>query len=168
MESFQVPNPLLKETGLVTKVEGDVAWVNTASKLACSSCKVESTCGNGILEKYLAGKVFVSKINNSLQANVGDKVEIAIPRSSITKASMIVYFVPLVGLILGALIGQNLFNSEATTIVSSIGGFILGLAVTHFYNQRLADSQEYQPKMVSKVTTNFVVNEFNSIKVKNL
>lgn len=160
--------PVLIEKGVVTKVEGDIAWINTASKLACSSCKVESTCGNGILEKYLAGKVFVAKIENELQAKVGDKVEISIPRSSITKASLIVYFIPLLGLILGALFGQSLFNSEASTIVSSIFGFILGLTVTHFYNQQLADEQQYQPKMVSKVSTNFVVDEFDSIKIKNL
>lgn len=160
--------PLLKESGLVTKVEGNIAWVNTESKLACSSCKVESTCGNGILEKYLAGKVFVSKLNNELQAKVGDQVEIAIPRASITKASLIVYFIPLSGLIIGGVAGEYLFNSELSTIFTSGLGMIIGFVVTHYYNHKLADEQQYQPKMISKTKTNYVVDEFNSIKVKNL
>ena len=160
--------PLLKESGLVTQIEGDLAWVNTANKLSCSSCKVESTCGNGILEKYLAGKVFISKIKNELDAKVGDQVEIAIPVSSVTRASLIVYCLPLLGLLIGAFIGDYWFSSESGAIVTSIFGLITGLTVTHFYNRKIADNEYYVPKMVSKQSTNYAAQAFESIKVKNL
>ena len=159
---------LLKESGLVTQVEGDIAWVNTANKLSCSSCKVESTCGNGILEKYLAGKVFVSKIRNELDAKVGDYVEIVIPVDSITLASLVVYAVPLTGLLAGALLGQFLLASEGWTILASISGLITGLTITHFYNQKIASSERFIPRMVSKLNSHFSTAEFEGIKVKNI
>ena len=61
---------MLNENGIVIKIEGTTAWVSTHSQLACTSCQVETTCGTGILERYLAGKVFVSEIENSLFAEV--------------------------------------------------------------------------------------------------
>jgi len=161
-------NQLLKESGLVTHIEGNFAWVNTANKLSCSSCQVESTCGNGMLEKYLAGKVFVSKIKNDLNAQIGDRVEIAIPVASVTRASLIAYTVPLMALIFGALLGQYLFNSEGRTIVMSVLGLFAGLIITHFYNQKIANSERYMPKMVSRTSTDYRAQVFDSIKVKNI
>lgn len=159
---------MLRESGLVTKVENGLAWVNTENKLSCSSCKVESTCGSGILEKYLAGKVFVSKLDNRLGANVGDKVEIAIPAANVTKAALLAYSVPLLGLILGALLTDRLYEQEVATIIGSVLGLTIGLLITHSYNTKVANKGDYVPKMVSKVSTGYSVNAFNAIKVKNL
>jgi sigma-E factor negative regulatory protein RseC len=159
---------MLKETGLVTKIEGDIVWVNTHSKLACSSCQVESTCGNGILEKYLAGKIFISKINNELGAHLGDEVVIAIPKSSVSKASLLVYGLPLLMLMLGATGGELMFDSEPMTILFSFFGLALGLFLIHFYNRKLANSESFVPKMVSKHSVQSVVPSFESIKIKNI
>ncbi|TQV84990.1 SoxR reducing system RseC family protein [Aliikangiella coralliicola] len=159
---------MLQETGLVTKIENDIVWVNTQSKLACSSCKVESTCGNAILEKYLSGKVFVSKIKNELGAKVGDEVIIEIPKASVTRASFIAYVIPLFGLIMGAVIGEYWLKSELASIAVSFFGLICGLAYISFYNRKQADNERYTPKMVSKVSTSIRALEFDSIKVKNI
>ena len=164
----QSSEQLLKETGLVTKIEGGIAWVNTENKLSCSSCQVESTCGNGILEKYLAGKVFISKLDNHLGAQVGDRVEIVIPSARVTKAAFIAYSVPLFGLMLGALVSDAIYNQEVITILGSIIGFVLGLTITHSYNTKVAEQGDYVPKMVARFSTNFSPGEFEAIKVKNI
>jgi len=159
---------MLKETGIVTRIENDWAWVNTQSRLACSSCKVESTCGTAILEKYLAGKVFISKIKNELSAKVGDQVVIAIPKASVTQASIVVYCIPLFGLFIAALLVDFWLNSEAHAIAAGFVGFIGGLFVVRYYNRKIENNEHYQPKMVSKISTEFSPSEFETIKTKSL
>ena len=159
---------MLKETGLVTKIEGDLAWVNTQSKLTCSSCQVESTCGNAILDKYLAGKVFISKVKNTLSAQIGDQVEISIPKASITKASLLVYWFPLFSLMVGALLGDYLFKTEVATIFTSFVGLAFSYFVIKFYNNHIMNNEIFQPKMLSKSPTNYNLEPFNLIKIKNI
>ncbi len=159
---------MLKETGLVIKVENDIAWVNTQSKLACSSCQVESTCGNGILEKYLAGKVFISKIDNLLNAKVGDEVVISIPKTSVSKASLIVYGLPLLMLFIGAILGDIYFLSEIMSIFLGFVGLAVGIMMIKVFSRRIVNNQNYLPKMVFKISKSVDVSVFESIQIKNI
>ncbi len=144
---------MLHETGLVSDLIGDLAIVQTQNQLACGSCKVVDTCGNGIVEKYLSGKIFSSEVYNRLNAKIGDKVILEIPKSSITKASIIVYIIPLLTFIISALVASLFSYSENMIILISLVGLASGFAVTKFYNRRLLNSELYLPKMVSIVHT---------------
>ncbi len=163
---------MLKEKGIVTKVEQGVAWVNTQSKLVCSSCRVESTCGNGILEKYLAGKVFISKINNELGAKVGDQVTIGVPKVSVNKASFVLYWLPLVCLFVGAWLGHITGSSEIASIIGCLLGLFFGIALAAFYTRKSQQLKQYIPKMIDKKPsqTDFSLKEveLGLINVRNL
>lgn len=159
---------MLKEKGIVTKIDGDMVWVNTQSKLACSSCQVEATCGNGILEKYLSGKVFVSKLKNDISARLGDQVEIAVAKSSVTKASLLIYTLPLMCLIFSALFVDWWLGSEIYTIIGSIAGFISGLLVTQFYNRKLMQDENFQPRIIAKKSITDFSQDIDLIEIKQL
>jgi sigma-E factor negative regulatory protein RseC len=154
---------MLKEKGLVTEVVGNIATVTTINQLACSSCKVADTCGNGIVEKYLSGQLFSSQINNTINAKVGETVFIQIPKSSITKASLIVYLIPLLGIMLFAIAATLLNLTENLTILSSLSGLVLGMLVTKFYNHKILKKELYQPKMVSIIGTKTSKSDINLI-----
>jgi len=139
---------MLYETGVVAELVNDIAIVRTQNQLACSSCKVVDTCGNGIVEKYLSGKVFTSEIKNELNAKVGDRVTLAIPNSSVTRASIVVYLIPLMGFLLSAISASYFFQSENKVIVLSLCGLALGFFATKFYNRYLLKTELYSPKMV--------------------
>ncbi|MET1254111.1 SoxR reducing system RseC family protein [Aliikangiella maris] len=160
--------PMLYETGLVTKLEGDIAWVNTKAKLACSSCKIASSCGSGILENYLSGKIFVSPIENRLNASIGDEVIIAVAKSSVTKASLLVYFVPLLGLVCGAIGGTLGFNSEPVTIALAMLGLLIGIMVIRFNQSTLQQNSAFIPKMVKKKSSPLSTRPPNEISVLSL
>ena len=159
---------VLTETGLITKIVGDIAWVNTRSKLACSSCQVSSTCGNGILEQYLSGKIFISQVQNELNAEVGDEVTIAIPKSSVTKAALLIYFIPVFALFAGAVLGNFFWRSELASIISGGIGLIVALLFIALNNQRIANNKQFVPKMISKKNKGFDPKAFESIEVKQL
>jgi len=142
---------MLREIGIVSEILGDQAIVHTQSQLACSSCQQVDSCGNGIIEKYFSGKVFSIQLSNHINAKVGDQVEIQVAKSSVTKASVIVYLLPLVGLISFALMASFFFQDEKTIIFIALLGLILSLFVTKFYNSRMFNSELSLPKMVSVV-----------------
>ncbi len=158
----------LHETALVIRIEDDIAWVNTRAKLACSSCKVESTCGNGILDKYLSGKLFVSQLKNNLNAKVGDEIELSIAKQSITQASLLVYFVPLLAAFIGAYIGQMFYQNEPL----AIGLATLAMAVSFWGIKRVGSylerNEKFHPKMVKITRSSMPPANLNTIKLKQI
>ncbi len=140
---------MMQEKGLVIALRGENAVVQTKNKLACASCQASASCGNGIVEKYLSAKLFESELPNELKAKVGQQVVIEIPKSSVTKAALIVYFTPLLFMFLGMSYCHFNEYSEDITIVVSLLGLISGLLVTKYYNRRWLKSELYSPRIVS-------------------
>ena len=99
---------------------------------------------------------------------MGDEVVIEIPKSSVSKASLLVYGVPLFAMIFGAILGDLLFSNELMSIFFSLSGMTSGLTFIHFYNRKLVNRDAYVPKMVLKVSVKVDIPSFESIKVKNI
>ncbi|MBV1908721.1 MAG: SoxR reducing system RseC family protein [Kangiellaceae bacterium] len=142
---------MLEEVGLVLSVSNQLVTVQTQSQLACNSCRASTGCGNGIIEKYLSGKMFESEVHNNIGAKVGDRVVIAIPRASLTKASLLVYMVPIISLILTSVLASAIGLSENFVILSGCAGIMAGLMLTKYYNQKWLNSELYSPRLVSIV-----------------
>jgi sigma-E factor negative regulatory protein RseC len=145
---------MLRENGIVVRLEKSQVVIQTKSQLACSSCEQSEGCGTGVVEKYLSGKVFTTLIPNSLNAKIGDVVSIELPKSSITKASLVVYLLPLVVFFTAAIAASEVGFSEGLVILSSVIGLMTGLLVTKIYNQLIQNNELYLPKMVSIVEAN--------------
>jgi len=156
---------MLIETGIVSAIQGNNVSVSTQNQLACSSCKAIDSCGNGILEKFFSGKIFVTEMQNTIGAKIGDKVRIQIPKNSVTQAALVVYILPLVVMILAALVASSLGASENWSILSSVIGLLLGLFVTKYYNHKILNRESYLPKMVLIIDTN--ADKENRIPVNN-
>ncbi len=157
---------MFQESAIVSSVDGQMASIVTKTQLACGSCQVSESCGNGLIEKYLSGKVFVSQVLNSLNAQVGDQVVIEIPISSVTKASLISYFIPILGLFIFALIGDSITtaflfeyfglkseSNQIVTIIFAIIGLFTGFIITKYYNHKSKYHEQYQIKMVRIVSS---------------
>jgi sigma-E factor negative regulatory protein RseC len=67
---------------------------------ACAGCEAR---GAGQVH---GDKKLLVEVRNDLEAMVGDTVEISMPSSSVLKVSILVYALPILGLILGALSGS--------------------------------------------------------------
>jgi sigma-E factor negative regulatory protein RseC len=92
------------------------------------------------------------EVQNRLQAGVGDRVEIAVPTGTLLKLSMLVYFLPIIALIVGAYAaGEWAAARQADPTLASIIGGGATLAVVFFLLQRLDRRRraraEYQPRM---------------------
>lgn len=98
---------MITETGRVVAVNGDQVWVQTIRQSACQSCSARQGCGQRVLAGASGGKANQVLVANTLGAKVGDEVTVAIAESALLSASLLVYALPLLLFVVGALAGQQ-------------------------------------------------------------
>jgi sigma-E factor negative regulatory protein RseC len=114
------------ETGRVVALEGAAVWIETIRSSACGSCAARSGCGHRTLAGVLTSDkgLVRARESDSLKAadcSVNDRVEISIPRSTLSLGALLLYGLPLVsGIALAMMIGAE---SDARAAV----GFFVGL-----------------------------------------
>ncbi len=143
---------MIEEIGTVRSVEGPLAIVDVPRKSACEGCTA-GTCK--IEDQYMEIEAF-----NRAGAKVGDKVVISVKPFTFTKGSMIVYGLPAIGLVLGAVFGKEvmarLFPDKGADTLSAIfgfGAFILTLFLVKIW------SNSAEKKIESKPVIEEVLNE---------
>ena len=88
------------ETGRVVALELGAVWVETIRSSACGSCAARSGCGHRTLAGVLTSDkgLIRARESHSLKAtdcSVNDRVEISIPRSTLSIGALLLYGVPL-------------------------------------------------------------------------
>lgn len=94
-------------------------------------------------------------VKNSLHVEKGDHVVIGLETNSMMYLAFLLYVFPILLLIVGAVIGDNLapaFNINPSLLSMALGGFFFGMS---FYfirkkNNTLADKDAYKPFLVRK------------------
>lgn len=116
---------MIEEIGVVTSIDGMTAHVNVPKKSACEGCTA-GTCTTG--EQSMEIAAF-----NKAGAEVGQKVKVLIHSHAYMKGTMIIYGIPALALVLGAVFGKEVmakfFIGTDADILSAIFGFgFLGLS----------------------------------------
>lgn len=111
---------IVEEVGIIKSVEGMLAIVSIPKKSACEGCSL------GICKPDEQSMEI--KALNSVNATVGQKVKIVMQAHAYLRSSLIVYGIPALALIIGAVLGKEIFSLLFVTfdpdIVSAISGFI--------------------------------------------
>jgi len=125
---------MIEESGTISHVEGDYAWVSSAVKSGCSSCASNNSCGTSSLSQFFGNKKSALKMRNNIQANVGDSIVFGLEESDLVRIALMNYGLPLLGLIVGMIIGDQLLATwfdglaDFGAFLGSIVGLWLGLA----------------------------------------
>jgi len=131
---------MIEESAIVTGLDGDLAMIQMLRQGTCSQCELNSGCGTGAIGRMLGHRSKLLTIKNNYNLKPGDSVLLGMPDKAYMKASLLIYGLPLVGLIAGSLLAQALFgNSETITILFAIAGFAsASLYSTVILNNRLS------------------------------
>ena len=116
---------MLEEPAEVVEIVGNFARVRAYPKLACGSCSARSGCGTSLLSSLFPerGRTFMAQ--NTIGATIGDRVVVGVDESSMQRASLLMYLVPLLGFFGGALVGVD--YSEGASVLGAVSGLFLGL-----------------------------------------
>ena len=90
------------EKGVVEKIENGFAWVRAQRKSACAGCGNRSHCS--MIE---GGNQMLVKATNVIDAGEGDSVEIHMNSSFQLKCTFVVYIIPVLGIIAGAIVSET-------------------------------------------------------------
>lgn len=140
---------MIEETGTVVAVDGDQVWVQTIRQSTCGSCSARKGCGQKALASISDGKANQVRVRNTLNAAVGQSVVIGIEESQLLKASLRVYAIPLVGLVVFALLAAAIWpGSEPATIGGGLLGLGAGLGLLFVLSRRDRHDDRFQPVML--------------------
>lgn len=153
----------MNEAGMVTEkaqvvaVEGDTALLQAQRQSTCGSCAVKSGCGTSVLASVVGQKVTQLKVRNTLGARPGDEVLLGMADHALVTGSLLVYMIPLVMLLLGALAGEGLvhylgMDAEFTPMAGGIAGFALAVWVVRILLRKTSAGAQMQPVMLRILT----------------
>ncbi len=136
----------ITERGIIERVKADMATIRVMRHSACEHCDSKGACD------IFEGKEVFIDIPNTLNAKIGDEVEISVTGGSLLKLSIMVYFLPVLALVLGAFLGGRIgphmgLSAPLASILA--GGAAMGIT---FLLLRLLDrsskgEENYAPRM---------------------
>jgi len=140
---------LILETNYVMAAQAEaVARVRVQRTSSCESCSLKSGCGQSTMNKLSANHCLELDVENSLGAKPGDEVLIAIPEQGLLNASLRIYLIPLVLMLIGALAGDMLFaGHELWTMLLAFSGLSFGFIWARLFSQKHALHAHFLPKM---------------------
>ncbi|WP_113905992.1 SoxR reducing system RseC family protein [Aliidiomarina celeris] len=128
---------MIREVGEVIAQQEGWLQVKTALKQGCSGCQHQNHCGAGLLAKALPKRDGIVHVPANGEFKVGDRVELHLPEQVMVRFSMLLYGLPLLGLVFGAGLASWLFpGSEPAAIFTAFGAMAVSFWVIRRYLQR--------------------------------
>jgi len=134
----------VEEIGVVRSAEGMVASVAVPKKSGCEGCSMKACKPDD--------QFMLIEALNPLQARIGQKVRVGIKSFTYLKGSVIIYGIPALSLISGAVIGKEIFSPYFKTydpdIVSALfgfGAFVLSFLGIKLWSSKVSKQAELKP-----------------------
>lgn len=127
--------------------------ISCEQQTSCSHCASQKNCGTGILSKAVGNKSHQWALKTDKDVKTGQIVEVGLPEKSLIQFASVVYILPLMMLIAGAIIGQWLIapsfgHGEGVTILVSVGFMACGLWLSRFFAKILQSKSEQSVKLL--------------------
>lgn len=137
----------------VLDIQDDIIVVGCQQKTSCNHCSSKDSCGTGIVSKVLPGKVHHWAFHTDKKLAVGQMVEIGLPEKNLLQSAAIVYLVPLLFLLFGALLSEWLVSpfigiGEITTIIIAAFSSWVGYFIAKALSQRIELNTEQQVSLI--------------------
>jgi sigma-E factor negative regulatory protein RseC len=147
------------EEGVVTRIESAAtAWVKTTRSGACKSCSARSSC-----HSLGGGEETEVEAINRAGAQTGQKVVLSFDTSPLLKATFLLYMFPILTMMAGAFIGQQLAEDFRLdpSFLSAVFGFLcfgLTFVFVRAKGNKLAKRDEYRPKIIRVIGQSIIEN----------
>jgi len=144
---------MLFETGRVVAVETDSVWVETIRQSTCGTCAAQKGCGHGVMNRISEGRrSLIRALPGRIEpadCAVDDEVRISIPEEVIVRGSLVVYILPLLTMLAGAVLGAMLLpaSGDLGSGAGAVAGFAAGFGLVRWHARRHRDDDTMQPAL---------------------
>jgi sigma-E factor negative regulatory protein RseC len=128
---------MLTESALVTRRDGNRVELELQRGSACDHCELNQGCGTGALSRLLGRRSRPLAIETDKDCKPGDRVLLELPESALVRASLLLYGLPLLGLLLGVLLATLLAIPEWLVVSIAIFGLLTGFKLAARTTRRL-------------------------------
>ncbi len=141
---------MIEEVGTVVELKGK----HTVMVLCQKSTLCENCASNGHCTLGDDDRTRLVEVSNPVGAQVGDRVLISTSTKSFLTSSFLLYIVPLIALVIGAIVGKGVGEYLETgldpNILSAIFGvfFMIGSFVILRVGSQALKYEDYRPKIV--------------------
>ncbi len=137
---------MITEEGIVQEVGPSKAFILINRSSACAGCHSQSACHPSEHKEMIVEAI------NDLHARIGDRVQISVPAGSLLKATFIVYFVPVLALVLGAITGSKLapslgMDATLTSILCGVLSMVTVFGIVKRYDKIANSKSQYWPRI---------------------
>jgi sigma-E factor negative regulatory protein RseC len=135
------------EKGIVEKTENGFAWVKAQRKSACGTCASKSNCG--LID---GGSQMLVKTTNTIGAKKGDSVEFHVAAGLNLKFTFIIYIIPVLGLLTGALSAAPLagflgMNTTVGMVVFTLLFLVLAVGLAKKMISKIVSTGDFLPNI---------------------
>lgn len=131
---------MLETRAVVVQTNKVFALVQASGANGCSACEGKG-CGSGKLTQLFCSKPREFKVDNRINAAVGDEVIVSVPDGSVLRGIGLVYLLPLALMFAGAMLLGAWAESDAYRALGALLGLVVGFAFVKWLSTRRAGRQ---------------------------
>lgn len=140
---------MIEETAIVTRVGHGRVWIKSQPGSACAGCMQQSSCGTATLAKLLPKRQFA--VNCELPLQTGDQVRVAIDDSGLLMASLLLYLLPLLVMLLWVVVINQLLPAIADWLPEiALAALLAAFCYLHHLQASLLLNGRFRPSIVGK------------------
>ena len=140
---------MIRTRAVVIRLEGRDALVESAQGGGCGNCDSENGCGSGKLAQFFCSEPRRFRVRNDANAQVGTLVEVTLADGVLLRSALLMYILPLVLLVLGAVLGMqwahDAASSDAYAAIGGLIGLVSSLGLVKILSLRRRFSSVAQP-----------------------
>ena len=136
---------MLEERGQVIAVEQGAVRVRVNRQSACGSCQAKVACGQGLMQAMQSEYCHEVRAITDLHLQEGDFVVIGVSEDLLLRSALMVYLLPLLALIAGAVLGQQIGLTEGWSILLASVAFAASGFYLYRFNERNTNNTDLIP-----------------------
>lgn len=145
---------MITEQAVVTRRDGRRIEVRLLRQSVCGDCELGKGCGTGALGRLLGNRNRPLSVECGEPLEPGDRIELQLSESALVRASLVIYGLPLIGMLAAGVAAALAALPELAVAATSICGLLLGIKLSSRFAARL-DREGVKPRVVD-IRTNFV------------
>jgi sigma-E factor negative regulatory protein RseC len=136
---------MIEEQVVISSMAQGGAWVEGIQQSACGSCSAKAGCGQHTMSQLGRKVTLWLPLEGASKVNVGQQVVVGLPEGAILRSTLVLYGMPLIALLFGAIIGHFVWG-ELGSILLSVLAMLLGFKLASHWS--LKNKQHWQPQFI--------------------